>query len=333
MTSGPLQDLHGRIFETLRVSVTDRCNFRCHYCMPAEGMEWFPREDILSYEEIRRVVEAAAELGLKRVRLTGGEPLLRVDLDQLVEILGQIVSLEEINLTTNGVLLPKFGPALRDAGLTRVNVSLDSLNQETFQKMARRDLLGQVLKGLDAASELFPQVKLNVVLLKGSNDHEIVDFARFARERDIEVRFIEFMPLDAGSSWRESTIVTGQEVHDRIHEVFPLVPKVTEHMAQPSSDFVFADGAPGGIGLINSMTEAFCGRCDRMRLTSDGKLLNCMFDRGELDVRDLLRADGSKEEIQSILRASAKAKGPGGLLEIHDAGYYKGMRNMSRLGG
>jgi len=333
MVPSPLRDLRGRRFETLRVSVTDRCNFRCRYCMPADGVEWFPREEILSFEEIRRVVEVGARLGLRRVRITGGEPLLRRDLDRLVAMLAGVEGVEDLGLTTNAALLARLAVPLKRAGLRRLNISLDSLDRETFRDLTRQDVLDRVLEGLDAACETFDRVKINVVLLRGFNDAEVPAFARLARERGIEVRFIEYMPLDAGSGWGPENVVPGREAFEAVTAVHALIPRVGDRAAQPSRDYIFADGAPGAIGFVNPVTEPFCNRCDRMRLTSDGKLLNCMFDRGEVDVRAALRDGGDTGALEERIRRSALAKGPGGLVDLREADHYRDLRNMSRLGG
>jgi cyclic pyranopterin phosphate synthase len=329
----PLHDLRDRRFETLRVSVTDRCNFRCRYCMPADGVEWFPREEILSFEEIRRVVAVGARIGLRRIRITGGEPLLRRDLDRLVSMLAGVEGVEDLGLTTNAALLPPLAVPLRRAGLRRLNISLDSLDRETFRQLTRQDILDRVLEGLDAACEMFDRVKVNAVLLRGFNDAEVPAFARLARERGIEVRFIEYMPLDAGSGWGPDKVIPGREAFERVAAVHELIPRVADRPAQTSQDYRFADGAPGAIGFVNPVTEPFCERCDRMRLTSDGKILNCMFDRGEVDVREVLRGGHGDDALEARLRESALAKGPGGLLELREADHYRDLRNMSRLGG
>jgi cyclic pyranopterin phosphate synthase len=328
-----LEDLFGRRSRTLRVSVTDRCNFRCRYCMPAEDMQWFPREGILSFEEIGRLVRLLVRCGVERVRLTGGEPTLRRDLPVLVRLLAAIPEIAELNMTTNGVTLPRLAGPLRDAGLQSLSVSLDSLDRETFREMTRRDGLEGVLAGLDAARAAgFPRLKVNCVTQRGRNDREAVDFARFARERDLAVRFIEWMPLDGGAGWAADRVVPGEEMRAAVHAAYPLEPAEGRPEA-PERPWRFADGAPGRVGFINPVTQPFCARCDRLRLTADGKVKNCMFDAGEVDVMGPMRAGASDEDLLELFQASVRAKGPGGLLRLRPAGEYAALRNMSRLGG
>ena len=328
-----LLDAFGRRAGTLRLSVTDRCNFRCSYCMPHEDMDWFPRGGILSFEEMRRLVALLVPLGVKRVRLTGGEPTLRRDFPELVSALAALPGIEELNMTTNGVRLRKLGPTLREAGLQGVTVSLDTLRADRFKKLTRRDRLADVLDGLDAAREAgFPRVKVNCVTVKGENDDEVVDFARFAREQALSVRFIEWMPLDGGGSWGPERVVPGAEVKARIEAVFPLEAR-EERPESPARPYRFADGSPGEVGFINPMTQPFCANCDRLRLTADGKLKNCMFDAEELDVMGPLRAGATDDELLDVFAASTEAKGRGGLVELKPTEAYAKLRNMSRLGG
>ena len=328
-----LVDAFGRRARTLRISVTDRCNFRCTYCMPVENMTWFPRSGILTFEEIERASRILAACGVKRFRLTGGEPTLRRDLPVLVSMLRAVPGVERLDMTTNGVTMPKMASTLLQAGLGSVTISLDSLRRDRFEEIARRDALDAVLKGIDAAKEAgFPSLKVNCVTMRGVNDDEIVDFARFARDRGISVRFIEFMPLDGGAGWDRSKVVPGAEAKALIEAEFPLVAR-PERPEAPARPYLFADGTPGEVGFINPVTEPFCGRCDRLRLTADGKIKNCLFDRGEVDVFSLLRRGASDEEILVAFEASVKAKGPGGLLEIQSPEAYAGLRNMSQVGG
>lgn len=328
-----LRDAFGRRAGTLRVSVTDRCNFRCSYCMPAEEMTWFPKAGILSFEEIRRVVALLAAHGVRRVRLTGGEPTLRQDLPVLVEMLSSLPGLDELNMTTNGVALPRLARRLREAGLDSVTVSLDSLRRERFAELTRRDALDAVLRGLDAAVEAgFDEVKVNCVTLRGVNEDELVDFARFARERGLSVRFIEFMPLDGGAGWNRDRVVPGEEARARIDAAFPLVPRA-ERPEAPARPWSFADGAPGEVGFINPVTQPFCGTCDRLRLTADGRVKNCLFDRGEVNLLPALRGGETDAAVLSRIAGSIAAKGPGGLVEIQGPEAYLGLRNMSQVGG
>jgi cyclic pyranopterin phosphate synthase len=328
-----LADAFGRRAGTLRVSVTDRCNFRCTYCMPAEEMVWFPRADILTFEEIVRVVRLLAPHGVRRVRLTGGEPTLRRDLPGLVRQLAGLGVVDELNMTTNGVALPRLARPLRDAGLGSVTISLDTLRPERFLELTRRDAFGAVLEGIDAAVGAgFARVKINCVTLRGQNDDEWVDFARFARERALCVRFIEFMPLDGGAGWSRDRVVPGAEVKAAIERVFALEPR-PERPEAPARPYRFADGAPGEVGFINPVTQPFCGTCDRIRLTADGKVKNCLFDRGEVDLMPTLRRGGDDAAVLDCIASSVHAKGPGGLLEILRPEEYRGLRNMSRVGG
>src|SRR5262245_4844946 len=268
-----LRDRQGRAIVNLRISVTDRCNFRCVYCMPAAGLQWTPRSEILSFEEIARVVRIAVGLGITKFRLTGGEPLVRAELPRLVRMLAAIEGVEDLSLTTNGVLLADQAADLRGAGLKRINISLDSLVRETFEKMARRDALDAVMRGLRAAARWFPgPVKVNAVVLRGINDGEIEDFAELARREGYEMRFIEFMPLDADRTWSLEKMVSGEEIRERIARRHPLRPDPAQDPRSPSRDYLFADGAGGKIGFINSVSEPFCDSCTRTPPTADGKL-------------------------------------------------------------
>ena len=328
---GPLVDTYGRVHTDLRISVTDRCNFRCSYCMPAEDMKWLPREDILSYEEIERVARVLEGLGVTAVRLTGGEPLVRADLPVLVRKLAAI-GFEDISLTTNGVGLPHLAGTLVSAGLRRVNVSLDSLDRSRFAAITRRDALDAVLAGMDAAEAAgLAPLKVNVVRMRGVNDDEIVDFAVFARETGRPVRFIEYMPLDAAHAWERPDVVPAREIVDRIDAVFPLEPLGTrDDDPAPADRYRFADGG-GEIGVIASVTDAFCGSCNRLRLTADGALRNCLFATQEWSVRDVLRAGGSDADLELLCRQVvwAKAAGHG----IDSPGFTPPARSMSQIGG
>src|SRR5438132_6799921 len=290
---GPLVDTFGRVHTDLRISVTDRCNFRCSYCMPAEDMKWLPREGILTYEEIERVARVLHGLGVTAVRLTGGEPLVRADLPVLVRKLCAL-GFEDLSLTTNGVGLPHLAGALVDAGLRRVNVSCDSLDRQRFASITRRDALDAVLAGMDAAEAAgLAPVKVNVVLMRGVNDDEVVDFAAFARATGRPVRFIEYMPLDAAHAWERPDVVPGTEIVERIDAVWPLEAVAgRDDDPAPADRYRFADGG-GEIGVIASVTDAFCGTCNRLRLTADGALRNCLFAVREWSVRDVLRSGGS----------------------------------------
>jgi cyclic pyranopterin phosphate synthase len=325
----PLIDAFGRIADDLRVSVTDRCNLRCAYCMPSEGMQWLPRSEILSYEEIDRLVGLFLSLGVRTVRLTGGEPLARRDLQVLVSMLSAR-GVPDLSLTTNGVLLAEQASALAAAGLQRVNVSVDSLLRHRFASMTRRDALDKVMAGLRAAEAAgLSPIKLNCVVMRATNDDEVVDFARFARETGYEVRFIEFMPLDEQQAWTREAVVPSAEVLARINSVYPVVP--VEHGPEPAVLWRFADGAPGAVGVIASVTEPFCSSCNRIRVTTDGQFRTCLFALEETDLRALLRNGSSDDEIADVVRAAVAGKWAGH--KINDEDFERPARSMSRFGG
>jgi cyclic pyranopterin phosphate synthase len=328
-TEGPLLDRYGRLHSDLRISVTDRCNLRCVYCMSEEGMTFLPRSEILSFEEIARVAGVARSLGVNSVRLTGGEPLVRRNVTELVRMLSAI-GFDDLALTTNAMLLGALARPLVDAGLSRVNVSCDSLRPERFTTIRRRGDLATVLSAMDAAEEAgLGPVKVNVVLMRGANDDEIVDFAAFARKTGRIVRFIEFMPLDAQGQWGREQLVPGNEVFSRIDEVWPLEP-VGDGAPAPAERFRFRDGI-GEVGLISSVSQPFCGTCNRLRLTADGAIRNCLFSDDEHAVRDVLRAGGSDEDIAQLLRRAVWAKYPGHA--INEPEFLRPARSMSMIGG
>jgi cyclic pyranopterin phosphate synthase len=325
----PLVDPHGRTVRDLRISVTDRCNLRCRYCMPADGMEWLPRSSLLSYEEIERVARVCVErFGFDGIRITGGEPTVRAHLPVLVERLAGLGT--DLSLTTNGATLRLLAPELRAAGLRRINVSLDSLRRETFLAVSRRDGLDQVLDGIDAAIDAgLSPVKVNCVLMRGVNEHEIVDFAAFGRERGVTIRFIEFMPLDADDGWRPDTVVPASEVVAAIDAVFPLVP-VDERGSAPAERYRYRDGR-GEVGMIASVTRSFCGACDRVRLTAEGMFRNCLFATSETDLRSILRDGGSDDDLAAAIAADVGRKWAG-----HSIGrveFVRPGRSMSQIGG
>jgi GTP 3',8-cyclase len=327
----PLRDGHGRLIGDVRVSVTDRCNFRCQYCMPAEGLPWLERADVLSFEEIARLVALLASMGVHDVRLTGGEPLVRRELPRLVAMLAAIDDIADLALTTNGYLLERDAAALVAAGVQRFNVSIDSLQQDRFYAMTRRDALPQVLRGLEALAA-FPQahpIKVNAVALRGFTEHEVLPFARFAREHPYEVRFIEYMPLDADRAWTPDQVLTGEEIRAAIHAVHPLEPEPRAPSAT-ARVFRFADGR-GRIGFINPVSEPFCGDCDRIRLTADGRLRTCLFSLNETDLREPLRAGADDDELEGIVRDAVWRKE----LKHHvgDPGFVQPARTMSAIGG
>jgi cyclic pyranopterin phosphate synthase len=314
IAAGPLRDSFGRVHTDLRISVTDRCNLRCSYCMPLE-VTFKPREELLSFEEIARVVGVAARLGIRTIRLTGGEPLVRRDVPKLVRQLTAIEGIDEVALTTNGLLLAEQAAALRAAGLARLNVSLDSLREDVFEKLARRQGLDRVLAGLAVAKQAgfdprqgAAAIRINAVSIRGLTEAEIVPLAEFCRGEQFQLRFIEFMPLDADEVWSKTQVLSGREVRDILErEIGPLRPVVGVDLGQPAIDYEWADGG-GRVGFIDPVTQPFCGRCDRLRLTADGQFRNCLFSTTEWDVRNVVRGGGDDEEIGSLLRACVAAK-------------------------
>jgi cyclic pyranopterin phosphate synthase len=325
----PLVDGFGRVADDLRVSVTDRCNFRCTYCMPAEGLEWLPRSEVLTFEEISRLVAIFVGLGVRTVRLTGGEPLLRRDLDELVAQLSA-AGVTDLSMTTNGFLLAAKAKALAAAGLRRINVSVDSLLQHRFAAMTRRDALDAVMEGLAAAERAgMAPVKLNCVVIRGTNDDEVVDFARFARTTGYEARFIEFMPLDADKGWQRDQVVPSEEVLATIDRAHPLVAAGTG--AEPAQVYTFADGAPGSVGVIPSVTAPFCASCNRVRITADGQFRTCLFSLGETDLRGMLRAGANDDEIAGAIRHAVAGKWAGHAIGAE--GFTRPDRSMSMIGG
>lgn len=330
-TQGKLVDSFGRVARDLRISVTDRCNFRCQYCMPEEGMVWVERSQLLTFEEITRVVRVAVErYGLQTVRLTGGEPTVRSHLPVLV---GKLAALGvEVSMTTNGSTLSRLAADLREAGLARVNVSCDSLRADRFVEITRRGALENVLDGIDAAvaAGLNP-VKVNCVLVRGLNDDEVEDFAAFGRERGVEVRFIEWMPLDGGHQWSNDQVVPGAEIVQRIDARFPLAaPPPADRDPAPAERWHYADGR-GSFGVISSVTQPFCESCDRIRLTSEGQLRNCLFSVRETDLRAILRGGGDDDELAAAMEAEVARKWAGH--QIGKVNFIRPARSMSQIGG
>jgi len=327
----PLVDGHGRRISDLRVSVTDRCNFRCQYCMPADGLPWLERSAVLTFEEIERVVRLMVRLGIEDVRLTGGEPLVRRDFPRLVSMLSPIEGLHDLSLTTNGYLLERDAAALVEAGISRVNVSIDSLQRDRFFHITRRDSLPQVLRGLEALAE-HPEVhpiKVNAVAMRDFTEEEAIPFAEFARSTAFQVRFIEFMPLDADQNWTPDSVLTGEELRQIIDSVYPI----EELPREPSATarvFRFADGK-GEIGFINPVSEPFCADCNRVRITAEGKLRTCLFSLHETDLREPLRAGASDAELEQTIRDAVWRKE----LKHHvgEPGFRQPPRTMSAIGG
>ena len=329
-STGLLVDRYGRHHDDLRISITDRCNLRCVYCMPEEGMTFLPREDVLSFDEVVRFARVAHSLGVRALRLTGGEPLVRRGVVSLVRRLAS-VGFDDIALTTNAMKLADLAPALADAGLTRVNVSCDSLREDRFGTIRRRGDLTTVLTAMDAAEAAgLTPVKVNVVIVRDRNDDEILDFARFARDTGRLVRFIEFMPLDAQGEWGPEKVVTGRDVFSRIHAVWPLVAVSDPNRVAPAERFVFADGR-GEIGLISTVSEPFCGTCNRVRLTADGSIRNCLFSDEENSARDVMRSGGTDDDLARLLRRAVWAKYPGHA--INEPEFLRPHRSMSMIGG
>jgi cyclic pyranopterin phosphate synthase len=327
---GPLVDRYHRVHSDLRISVTDRCNLRCVYCMPLEGMNFLPRGDLLTFEEIERVARVARGLGVTEIRLTGGEPLVRKGIVDLIARLSTI-GFDDIALTTNAMTLAPIAESLVQAGLKRVNISCDSLRGAKFESIRRRGDLATVLHAMDVAESVgLSPLKVNVVLLRGVNDDEIFDFAEFARDTGRIIRFIEFMPLDAQGEWDRDRLVSGREVFERINDVHPLEAIGDKSAPAPAERFRFVDGG-GEIGLISSVSQPFCGTCNRLRLTAEGAIRNCLFSDDEYTIRDVLRRGGSDDEISLMLRRAVWAKFPGHA--INEPEFLQPARSMSMIGG
>jgi cyclic pyranopterin phosphate synthase len=325
----PLVDPQHRTVRDLRISITDRCNFRCSYCMPEEGMTWLPRSELLSFEELERVARVCVErFGFDSIRLTGGEPTVRSHLPLLIARLAALGV--DLAMTTNGATLDRQASDLRRAGLRRINVSLDSLRADRFFAITRRDALASVLSGIYAAIAVgLDPVKLNCVVVRGVNDDEILDFAAFGRDRGVEVRFIEWMPLDAGGAWTAEQVVAAREIIERIHAVWPLE-QVAARGAAPADTWTYADGA-GAVGVIASVTQPFCGSCDRIRLTAEGQLRNCLFSIRETDLRGIMRSGGTDDDLAVAIEAEVGRKWAGHAIgQVH---FIRPARSMSQIGG
>jgi cyclic pyranopterin phosphate synthase len=324
-----LIDGYGRVHRDLRISVTDRCNFRCTYCMPADGLEWLPREEVLTFEEITRLAKLMVDrFGVDSIRLTGGEPTVRAHLPVLVGMLAELDA--DLALTTNGATLRLIAQDLADAGLKRINISLDSLQPERFEELTRRNDLTKVLDGIDAALEAgLDPVKLNAVVMRGVNDREILDFANFGRDKGVTVRFIEFMPLDADESWTVDTVVSQDEILATIGEVHPLE-RIAGTGSEPASRFRYLDGE-GEFGVVASVTQSFCSTCNRVRLTADGQFRNCLFAVDEFDLRALLRDGSSDDAIADAIVGVVGAKWAGH--SIGNVTFIRPRRSMSQIGG
>jgi len=361
--AGLLRDSYNRPIRDLRVSLTDRCNFRCFYCLPHGEPPIAPKEQMLSYEEIEYVCEIFVSLGIQKIRLTGGEPMLRRDIETIISKLAKLktpvsdklqlvddvsekspalendklkhighTGLNDLALTTNGYFLPGRAQGLKDAGLDRITISLDSLKRDVFKRMTGVDVLDRVLAGIDAAklAGLEP-IKINAVIVRGHNEDEVADFAAFAREHDVKMRFIEFMPLDSGHEWSRADVFSGREIREAINEQFPLVPIDVARGSETSSRYRFADGAPGEIGIIAPVSEPFCGACSRIRLTADGQIRTCLFSTVEHSLRDVVRSGATRAEIIDFIEAVVLKKEPRHY--INDPGFVAPSRTMSFIGG
>ena len=327
-----LVDSWGRLHANLRISVTDRCNIRCFYCMPEESIRFKPRSEILSFEEIEQFVRAVVPLGIQRVRITGGEPLVRSQLSHLVARLAAIAGIRDLALTTNGILLAEQARDLRQAGLQRVNVSLDTLDEQSFRQIARRPGLDRVLAGIATAQQVgFAQIRLNTVAIRGLSEPDIVPLARFARQHRLALRFIEFMPLDADDQWQSDQVLSGADIRQQLESVFgPLIPRTRPDPSQPAVDYQFADGT-GVIGFICPVTQPFCQDCNRLRLTAEGKVRNCLFSAEEWDARHLLRQGATPEQLRDLVRDCVwqKKRGHG----IDTPWFQRPERAMYQIGG
>ena len=332
MATDRLRDSYGRVADDLRISITDRCNFRCIYCMPAEGLKWLKRDDLLRFEEIARLARLFVErYGVRTIRITGGEPLVRVKVEELVGMINEIDPTLDITMTTNGVLLREKAQLLKEAGLKRINISLDTLHMDRFHEIARSDAFKRVMDGIDASSEAgLSPIKLNMVVMKGKNDDEVVDFARLARDKGYEVRFIEFMPLDGDNIWTVDQVVPSRRIQEQIEDLFPLQP-VVDTRPGPATRFKFADGTPGGVGFISSVSQAFCTTCNRIRLTAEGGLRTCLFSLQETPLRELIRSGASDDHLGRVIETAVWRKEEGHL--INQPGFIKPAKNMSQIGG
>jgi cyclic pyranopterin phosphate synthase len=336
-----LFDSHGRRISDLRVSLTDRCNFRCFYCLPSTKPTLNQKANILTFEELSELCAVFVELGIEKIRLTGGEPLLRKNIERLIATLSELKhpkaqsaapKLKDLALTTNGYLFPNMAEGLKAAGLDRITLSLDSLKRERFEKITEVDALDKVFESIEAARRVgLEPIKMNAVIVRGWNEDEVTDFARFARENDVKMRFIEFMPLDSDGGWKRELVVSGREIFAAIDAAFPLELVDGSRGSETSWKYRFKDGAPGEVGIIAPVTEMFCGACSRIRLTADGQIRTCLFSRVEYDLRDELRRGASRAEISEFIRAAVNKKEPRHY--INDPEFAPATRSMSFIGG
>ena len=328
-----LRDSHNRIIRDLRISVTDRCNFRCFYCLPNGEPPLARKDTILTFEEIAYIAEIFVSLGIEKIRLTGGEPMIRRNIEKLVERLAKLKpQLKDLALTTNGFDIPRKADVLKRAGLDRITLSLDTLDTMRFRQITGVDNLGEVFEAIESARKHgFDPVKINAVVVRGVNDDELVDFARFARNTDVEMRFIEYMPLDSGHEWDRSKVVSGKEIFEKINSAYPLVLKDATRGSETAWKYKFADGEPGGIGIIAPVTEMFCGQCSRIRLTADGQIRTCLFSTVEHDLRDYLRSGATRSELVDFIEHVTLKKEP--RHRINDPDFVPASRTMSFIGG
>jgi cyclic pyranopterin phosphate synthase len=329
-----LKDSYNRPIRDLRVSLTDRCNFRCFYCLPHGEPPIAPKEQMLAYEEIQDVCDIFVSLGIEKIRLTGGEPMMRRDIETIIEKLARLKpkGLHDLALTTNGYFLPDRAQSLKEAGLDRVTISLDSLKRDTFKQMTGVDVLDRVLQGIAAAKQSgLEPIKINAVIVRGHNEDEVPDFAAFAREHDVKMRFIEFMPLDSGHDWSRADVVSGREIRERINEKFPLTSIDVARGSETASRYRFADGAAGEIGIIAPVTEPFCGACSRIRLTADGQIRTCLFSTVEHSLRDVGRLGTTRAEIIDFIESVVMKKEPRHY--INEPQFVAPSRSMSFIGG
>ena len=326
-----LTDGMGRKIVNLRISVTDRCNFRCTYCMPADNVEFMDRGELLSFEEITRIAQVVAKMGIYRLRLTGGEPLLRKNLSILVKMLDGVEGIEDIALTTNAFFLKDQAAALREAGLQRLNISLDALDQEKFAQVNRRDCLQQVLDGIAEARKIgFAAIKINAVAVKNFSEEEILKLVEMGRDQDLEIRFIEFMPLDADQTWERDKVLFGHEIIDLINQHYEMVPIKDSLEIGPASEYSFADGK-GKVGIITAVSNPFCDYCNRIRMTADGKLRTCLFSTNEHNLKELIRSGATDSDIEQKIRAALVNKEPGHKINLDS--FERPVRAMHAIGG
>ena len=332
MADGQLQDKFGRTIRDLRISVTDKCNFRCFYCIPDEDIVWKRKQELLTYEEILLIAEIAVDLGVEKLRLTGGEPLLRKDIEYLIERLARLTGVRDLAMTTNADGLKDRAQGLHDAGLQRLTISCDSLKPEMFKQITRRDALPSVLEGIEAAIRVgFPPPKINCVVIRGMNETEVADFADFAKQTGVSMRFIEYMPLDNGHQWDKQLLVSGREILQRIEERHKLTPVHRDHPSETALKFVFADGAQGEIGIIAPVTMAFCGACSRLRLTADGNLRTCLFSMVDYNIRDRIRRGDTAVELAQFMVDTVMKKEAGH--RINEPDFVQPPRAMVFIGG